>query len=32
MHVVGKIKRSVLNATPEAQIKFYKTRPVTGVH
>jgi putative protease len=32
MHVVGKIKRSVLNTTPEAQIKFYKTRPVTGVH
>ncbi len=32
MHVVGKIKRSVLNTTPEAQIKFYKTRPATGVH
>ncbi len=32
MHVVGKIKKSVLNATPEAPIKFYKTRPVQGVH
>lgn len=32
MHVVGKIKRSVLNATPEATIQFYKTRPAQGVH
>ena len=32
MHVVGKIKKSVLNATPEAPIQFYKTRPVQGVH
>ncbi|MBM3386112.1 MAG: U32 family peptidase [Betaproteobacteria bacterium] len=32
MHVVGKIKRSVLNATPEAPIQFYKTRPMTGLH
>ena len=32
MHVVGKIKRSVLQATPEAPIQFYKTRPVQGVH
>ena len=32
MHVVGKIKRSVLNAAPEAPIQFYKTRPATGVH
>ena len=32
MHVVGKIKRSVLNAAPEAQVKFYKTRPAQGVH
>jgi len=32
MHVVGKIKRSVLNATPESPVKFYKTRPVQGVH
>ena len=27
MHVVGKIKRSVLNAVPEAPIQFYKARP-----
>ena len=27
MHVVGKIKKSVLNATPEAPIQFYKSRP-----
>ncbi len=32
MHVVGKIKRSVLNAAPESPVKFYKTRPVQGVH
>ena len=32
MHVVGKIKRSVLNAAPEAPVQFYKTRPVVGVH
>jgi putative protease len=32
MHVVGKIKKSVLNATPESPVKFYKTRPVQGVH
>ena len=32
MHVVGKIKRSVLNAAPEAPIQFYKTRPAQGVH
>ena len=32
MHVVGKIKRSVLNATPESPMTFYKTRPVQGVH
>ncbi len=32
MHVVGKIKRSVLNATPESPVKFYKTRPVQGLH
>ncbi len=32
MHVVGKIKRSVLNATPESPVKFYKTRPVQGMH
>ncbi|MEZ5703007.1 MAG: U32 family peptidase [Burkholderiaceae bacterium] len=27
MHVVGKIKRSVLNAAPERPISFYRTRP-----
>ena len=32
MHVVGKIKRSVLNAVPESPMQFYKTRPVQGVH
>ncbi|MEY5027780.1 MAG: putative protease YhbU precursor [Pseudomonadota bacterium] len=32
MHVVGKIKKSVLNAAPEATIQFYKTRPAQGVH
>ncbi len=32
MHVVGKIKRSVLNAVPESPVQFYKTRPVEGVH
>ena len=32
MHVVGKIKRSVLNATPEAPIQFYKARSVVGMH
>ena len=32
MHVVGKIKKSVLNAAPEAPIQFYKTRPVQGMH
>jgi putative protease len=31
MHVVGKIKRSVLNATPASPIQFYKTRPTAGV-
>jgi 23S rRNA 5-hydroxycytidine C2501 synthase len=30
MHVVGKIKRSVLNTVPEAPIQFYKTRPTTA--
>ena len=32
MHVVGKIKKSVLNAPPEVPIQFYKTRPVQAVH
>ncbi|MGA0571156.1 peptidase U32 family protein [Variovorax sp. VNK109] len=27
MHVVGKIKRSVMNTAPEAPVKFYKSRP-----
>jgi len=27
MHVVGKIRRSVLNQTPAVPLKFYKTRP-----
>jgi 23S rRNA 5-hydroxycytidine C2501 synthase len=32
MHVVGKIKKSVLNAVPESPVQFYKTRPVVGLH
>jgi putative protease len=28
MHVVGKIKRSVLNAVPASPVRFYRTRPV----
>jgi putative protease len=28
MHVVGKIKRQVLNSTPEAPVHFYKKQPV----
>jgi putative protease len=32
MHVVGKFKKSVLNAVPESPVQFYKTRPVTGLH
>jgi putative protease len=27
MHVVGKIKRSVMNAAPASPIQFYRTRP-----
>jgi collagenase-like PrtC family protease len=27
MHVVGKLKRSVMHSTPAAPIRFYKTRP-----
>jgi hypothetical protein len=27
MHVVGKMKRSVMHAVPAAPIQFYKTRP-----
>ncbi|PKO68318.1 MAG: collagenase-like protease [Betaproteobacteria bacterium HGW-Betaproteobacteria-16] len=27
MHVVGKIKRSVLNAVPASPVKFYRSRP-----
>ncbi len=32
MHVVGKIKRSVLNATPESPLRFYRTRPAQAPH
>ena len=32
MHVVGKIKKSVLNAVPESPLQFYKTRPTVGMH
>jgi putative protease len=32
MHVVGKIKKSVLNAVPESLVQFYKSRPVVGLH
>jgi putative protease len=33
MHVVGKIKKSVLAAVPESPVQFYKTRPpVQGMH
>jgi putative protease len=33
MHVVGKIKKSVLNAVPESPVQFYKARPpVQGMH
>ncbi|MBA4262507.1 MAG: collagenase-like protease [Comamonadaceae bacterium] len=31
MHVVGKIKRSVLNAAPTSPVSFYKTRPAAKV-
>jgi putative protease len=32
MHVMGKIKKSVLNAVQESPVQFYKTRPVVGMH
>jgi putative protease len=32
MHVVGKIKKSVLSAVPESPVQFYKSRPVVGLH
>ena len=33
MHVVGKMKRSVLQAAQESPLTFYKTRPnATGAH
>jgi putative protease len=32
MHVVGKIKKAVLNAVPESPMQFYKSRPVLGLH
>ena len=28
MHVVGKMKKSVLNQVPAAPVQFYRTRPV----
>ena len=28
MHVMGKIKRSVMNAAPASPVKFYRTRPI----
>ncbi len=31
MHVVGRIKRGVLNAVPASPLTFYKTRPTAGV-
>ena len=31
MHVVGKIKRSVMNAVPASPVTFYRTRPVAKV-
>ncbi|MDD2546581.1 MAG: U32 family peptidase [Burkholderiaceae bacterium] len=31
MHVVGKIKRSVLNQVPDAPLTFYRQRPQPGV-
>jgi len=27
MHVVGKMKKSVLNQIPPAPVQFYRTRP-----
>lgn len=32
MHVVGKIKKSVLNAATESPVTFHKTRPIVGLH
>jgi collagenase-like PrtC family protease len=32
MHVVGKIKRSVLNQVPESPVQFYKQRPAAAPH
>ncbi len=32
MHVVGKIKRSVLNAVPESPLKFYRSRPAVSAN
>jgi hypothetical protein len=31
MHVVGNIKRSVLNTVPASPVTFYRTRPGTVV-
>ena len=32
MHVVGKMKPAVLKAGQSSPLKFYRTRPVTGLH
>ena len=32
MHVVGKMKPAVLKAAQSSPLKFYRTRPVTGLH
>ena len=32
MHVVGKIKKSVLQAAPESPLTFHKRRPAVGAH
>lgn len=32
MHVVGKIKRSVLNQVPESPVQFYRQRPAAAPH
>jgi putative protease len=30
MHVVGKMKRSVLDQTPASPVRFYRTRPAAS--
>jgi putative protease len=32
MHVVGQMKPAVLKAGQSSPLKFYRTRPVTGIH